>query len=242
MFTFVIPCHRDYFRLRTTLPQVQEALRSYPIKQVLICHNGPPLTQVQIDEINQWTFPGVEIIHTDRHGLGAGYRLGILSATQPWVVLSHSDLPFGFSDLQGFQQLTGEKDFVLGSKDHPRSSARNRKPIRLLATFGFKWIRKIFLGLSSPGDSQGTLIIKTSVAKDIIPACQRDNYLISLELSTVHLLRGGKVREVPVTLEPEIYPTNIRIFHDSWKMFLGILSLCWHHRVKREYRRPVLKS
>jgi hypothetical protein len=110
----------------------------------------------------------------------------------------------------------------------------DRPKNRLLATLIFKRLRRVILGSRFPGDSQGTLIIKNSVATNLIPQCRHDDYLISLELITYHLAQGGTYVEVPVILHEELSPSNIRVVQDGIKMFWGMLLLA----IKVRWRIP----
>jgi hypothetical protein len=184
--------------------------------------------------VDRWNVAKARLLHTDFKGLGAGYKLGIKNATQEFVVLSHSDIPFGWSDVENFLKLKDSNDFVLGSKAHPLSKAMDRPKNRLMATTIFKILRKIILGFKFPGDSQGTLIIRSEIAKKIISECSHDDYLISLELVTHHMKSGGLYVEVPVILHEEIGPSNVRVFKDGIKMVWGMLKLA----IKIRWRIP----
>lgn len=231
MFTLVIPFHRDFQRLEITLKNIRAGIHIHQVKEVLLCHNGPRLSEADWQKVKEWNQGMGRLLHTDAQGLGAGYKLGIENATQEYVVLSHSDLPFGWSDIENFI-IEGPRDMVLGSKAHPDSKAKDRPFRRLLATGTFKTLRKLILGPYTPGDSQGTVIIKTSLAKDLVKACEFDNYLISCELVTIHQARGGNYHEVPVILMEEIGPSNVRLVQDGSRMLLGLFKLAFRYRFK----------
>jgi hypothetical protein len=229
MFSYVVPFHRDFFRLETTLPALYAGQAHFPIKEILLCHNGPPLTPQQHQLVKSWAPSPVRLLHTDKIGLGPAYRMGIYEAIGEYVVLTASDLPFGFTDLEQFLKLPEPVDFALGSKAHPDSNCGQRLWIRRMATAGFRVLRQSLLG-KSPGDTQGTQIIRREVALKLAPQCAFENYLFQLEMTAVHISRGGECLELPVTLAPEIYPTNINIAADSWNMFVGICKMAWRLR------------
>ncbi len=226
MFTLLIPFHNgDYQRLRWTLSFIQYSSEHLPVSEILLCHNGPPMTDEIKLALERWNLTRAKLLHTDSKGLGAGYKLGIKNATQQYVVLSHSDIPFGWSDIENFLKLKDSPSFVLGSKAHPLSKAMDRPKNRLMATTLFKLLRKIILGLKFPGDSQGTLIIRTDLAQKLVTDCDHDDYLISLELVTHHMKTGGRYIEVPVILHEEIGPSNVRVVKDGIKMLWGMIRL-----------------
>ncbi|MCE3009252.1 MAG: glycosyltransferase [Proteobacteria bacterium] len=229
MFSLIIPFHRDYQRLERILPRVQREAQGQGIREVLLIHNGTPLSAKVMAQVESWSHPSFRIYHTPTQGLGAAYKLGIQQAQESYCILSSSDLHFGWSDLQSFLNLPQPVPYALGSKDHPRSQIK-RSWKRTIPTLALKIFRKLFLGRTTPGDSQGSTIIRTDLARNLISECKADDYLFSLEMVTIHLTKGGTVVEIPVALEEEIGPSNVSVLRDGIKMILGILKLSYRLR------------
>lgn len=181
------------------------------------------MTENQRREIESHLFTGVSLLHTDRKGIGAGYKLGIQSATCDYVILSASDLPFGWTDLDSFKK--SPSDFTIGSKAHPESKIEGITPVRKLMSFCFLQLRRGVLGRLTPKDSQGSLIIQTSLARELARKSQFDNYMCSLELATLQIKSGGRVHEVAVTLENNKGESSVSIRKDSVQMFKDLLKL-----------------
>lgn len=224
MITLVIPFHSDYYRLKTTLPRIRREAEQFSIKEVLLVHNGPQLSARALQEVVSLLPDFAQLLHTDTKGIGAAYRLGLESATQDYTVLSSSDLHFGFSDLSHFLNLSPKPMMALGSKSHPKSVVR-RTPLRHFATSLISIYRRLILGNRLPKDTQGSCVIKTSLARSLLPRVKAIGYVFPLELSMRAIENDVQILEIPVILEEEIYPSNVRLFRDGLKMLTDILKL-----------------
>lgn len=225
MFSLVIPFYKDYERLFHILKTINSEATHHQIGEVLLCHNGSPLPQNIVTKLIAAMGPLCRLLHTDEQGVGAAYKLGIENAKSEYVVLSCSDLPFGFSDID--QILRQPSDFAVGSKAHPDSRALNRPMTRRQATKIFATLRRILFGVKTPKDSQGSLLIRTELAKSLLPKVKSKDYLFSIEIISwyLYLFPDKTVTELPVILEDEIGPSNIVIWIDGPKMFWGLLGL-----------------
>ncbi len=229
-FTLVLPFHKDIEKLIPTLARVQVEGEKYGISEVLLCHNGAPLSVDALKRLQSFTFPGVRILHTDAKGIGAGYRLGIANATADFVILSASDLPFGWTDLESFKKVS-DCSFAIGSKAHAQSEIGKVTLKRRLASILFLIVRKILLGEETPEDSQGSLLLRKELAQSLVTECLYDNYLFSLEIASLHLQKGGQVVEVSVVLENNEGSSSVSLLRDGWQMLKDLLQL--RHRLEK---------
>jgi len=211
MFTLVVPFHADADRLRRVFEAAAEA-EARGIGEILFCHNGPRFDP----SIASMLPPNGRLLHTDVKGIGAGYRIGIMEAKGAHVILSASDLPFGFSDLESYR-VAGLPPIAIGSKAHPRTELPGYSVLRRLMTTCFWLVRRTLLG-PTPKDSQGTILIETNLAKNIASDVQADDYFFAIELITLCGRAGAVAVEVPVRYEPVPGPSSVRIVHDSIEM------------------------
>jgi hypothetical protein len=224
MITLVIPFHSDYYRLRTTLPRIRSEASQFQIKEVLLVHNGPQLSTRALQEIVSGLPDFARLLHTETQGIGAAYRLGLQSATQEYTLLSSSDLHFGFSDLSYFLSLDPKPKFALGSKSHP-SSVVKRSILRQIATSLIAGYRRLILGSHIPKDTQGSCLVKTDLGQALLPRVRATGYIFPLELILRALEEKISIVEMPVTLEEEIYPSNVRLVRDGLRMLYDIFKL-----------------
>lgn len=222
MFSLIIPFHADYARLSASIKLLTEQGHAWNILEVLLCHNGKPLTPEQTKEVEAYCSKSVRLLHTDDAGIGAGYRIGISNATQPYCILSASDLPFGFTDVESFlgRSIDGKTFdiFAIGSKAHPDSKVHGYGLMRKLASSILLIVRMILLGRETPGDSQGTIIVKTDSARRLIPEISSNDYCFTLEFITCALRKGIRVVELPVVLENHDGSTSVSLIKDGFRM------------------------
>lgn len=234
-YSLVLPFHSDLTSIGATTKRAREEGYGHGVREILLAHNGAKLSPEARAEVEALVAPAsdgkpeVRLLDTDAKGIGAGYKLGIGAAREEFVILSADDLPFGWTDVKAFERA-GSPDFAIGSKAHPESRLHGVVLIRQLSTLVFRLLRVLVLGRRTPGDSQGSLIIRTALAKRLAADVVSDHYLASLELATLHLERGGTVVEVPITNEHYPHPSSVSVGRDGWRMFKELVEL--RRRVK----------
>jgi hypothetical protein len=213
VFTLVVPFHSDADRLSRVFAAADESARQ-GVSEILFCHNGGALTPAARGEIERRLPAAGRLLHTDVKGIGAGYRIGIAEARGAFVILSASDLPFGFSDVEAFV-AAGRPRLAIGSKAHPDTKLPGYSPLRITATYAFWLVRRLLLGPSTPKDSQGTIIAHAELAKSLVQDVRSDDYFFSLELLTLSIHKGEKPIELPVRFEETGGKSSVRLVHDT---------------------------
>ncbi len=234
-YSLVLPFHDRLVSIGKTVRRAREEGFARGVREVLLAHNGRPLSpegQAEVDALvapAEADKPAVRLLDTPAKGIGAGYKLGIREAREEFVILSADDLPFGWSDLDAFERA-GRPDFAIGSKAHPGSQIAGVSAKRRLSSFAFLTLRRVLLGRHTPGDSQGSLMLRTVVAQRLLPELVYDHYLVSLELATLHLERGGSVVEVPIVFDNDPHPSSVSVVRDGLRMAKELVEL--RRRVK----------
>ena len=237
LFSLVLPFHTDVERILVTLELLQQVPKDTLVSEILLCHNGQSLSSGQESQVRKRLCRTAQLLHTDRKGIGAGYKQGIRSASARFVVLSASDLPFGFSDLRSFlerRSQTGKcSQFSIGSKAHPGSRIGGYSFLRRLASIAFWQLRVLLLGPTTPRDSQGSLIVETALAKRLVDRCRHDNYFFSVEMITLAQREGIKLEELPIVLEHHHGgASSVSLLRDGYEMSKNLYNL--RRRLKSE--------
>ena len=229
MWSLVLPFHSDFERLYPTLSLLSEQRARRGIEEILLCHNGPrlrPETERSIIELaarHQAAY-----LHTDRKGIGAGYRLGILNAAQPRCLLSASDLPFGFSDLDSFDEhirkFQETPALAIGSKGHRATTFEGHFPKRRAASWAFFVLRSLLLGRETPRDTQGTILIATDLARVLVPHCRYDDFFFPVEIITLAQRRGVRILELPVRVGRWSGASSVSVVRDGCRMAARLLE------------------
>lgn len=237
-YTLVLPFHSDLTSIVVSARRAREEGGAHGVREVLLAHNGRPLSnedQATIDTLvapAEGDMPEVRLLDTTDKGIGAGYKLGIREAREEFVILSADDLPFGWTDVIAFERA-GRPNFAIGSKAHRDSKLAGVSKKRRVVSLGFLVLRRLLLGLGTPGDSQGSFIVRSAIAKSLLPELVYDHYLFSLELATLHLKRGGHVVELPIRVQDIVpHQSSVSVLRDGWKMAQELIEL--RRRVKGE--------
>lgn len=238
---YVLAAHNEEAALEGSIRRIQEFFgRSADVSQVEIVV-GENASRDRTAEIarrlsgEKHRIP-VRVVSTASAGLGHGLFLGAMDALERvrpsqdqghFLLLTATDLPFGFTDWNAFQadlKAAGLEGCVrIGSKFHPESKVPYPKLRRVLSR-GYAWVRKAILR-SRVKDSQGTFLIRFDRARALLPEVRSRDFFFTTELTHLAECSGLGVREVPVALEPETRPTSVRFLKAAGAMFLQSLRL-----------------
>jgi hypothetical protein len=227
MYSLVLPFHSDYKRLVPTLEQLKNASQKFGIKEILLCHNGPNLEA--LEAARGYETGIIRVFHTSEKGIGAAYRLGILNATQANTILSASDLPFGFSDVESFENYKNEignyPDLAIGSKFHLRSEISSYQLSRKIYSRIFYILRVLILGFSTPKDSQGTILGSTEILRRLEEKTISRDYFFSLEILSIAIAQSINVIELPIQLTNHDQESSVAPVNDGLSMMKRLLEL-----------------
>ncbi len=226
--TIVIPIHKNIPIVQLTIQTLIEHEHSKMFKEIFVCHNGPD-KKATIEAMKLQSIDSkIKTFHTDIPGLGAGCKLGIEAATGDYILITGSDLPFGFSDLNEWINLLKNgnmKDIVIGSKLHPKTVIKGRKVTRKFATLIFSLIKKIIIPFNLPADTQGTIFIKTSLAKHHSRSSFSQSFFYTTELIAKAIKEGASFCEVPVYYAALENKSSVSIFRESFNFIKSLLIL-----------------
>ncbi len=236
---YIVPVHNDENSLHHCFEQLNDNLKNLQGAFAVLVENGSRDKSFEVAQNMAKDSRIVAHVFTEKNaGIGYAYHRGMSEAlklwdgsTDLWLILTASDLPFGFSDLKGF--LSWYKahapphrlitNMAMGSKGNPNSVIRN--PVsRKLMTGVYRAARRWMLGMKTK-DSQGSVFIRASLAKELLPLVVSRNFFYSTELVYFAEKAGNVVEEIAVTVADEIRPSTVRPIKDGSKMFLQILEL-----------------
>ncbi len=242
--SYVVPFHSDVDRLSRTIEVLRANRTIRRIGEVLLCHNGRALPMSSLDSLRGRLDPGFEkLLHTEDAGIGAGYRMGISNAACTHLVLSASDLPFGFSDLDAFvleQRRTSQPiPLAIGSKGHCDSRVGPRPLARRVASLVFFGLRRAMLGPLTPRDSQGTFLGLREVLVSLAEECPANGYLFSLELATActHRYRR-RILELPIRQTQDDGPSSVSLIGEAPALLGSLLRIRKRRLAQRSRSKP----
>ena len=249
MYSLIIPFHSDIDRLASTRRLLKSRDPRLGIVEILFCHNGGSLDAVELYNFASTLESDESLVHTEPAGIGAGYRIGIKSAQQPWIILSASDLPFGFSDIEQFHRVISSSPpkaivshIALGSKLHRDSHVHGYGIVRRSMSWAFYFVRLLFWGIHTPKDSQGTVLISRELARELEPKVTADDFFFTPMLVAIAQHRGVTVEEVPIHYSPQDSPSSVGVLRDSMLLFLRVITLSVSLMWGRGYAEPATSS
>ncbi len=233
--TYVIPVHNQIAELRRTVTLLVARLGHLPGSEVILVENGSSDGSGPLCLSLAATFDGDEVgvrVTTSAKGLGHAWRRGMAMARSETLVLTAADLPFGFTDLDGYLGMSPRPPLVMGSKTH-RGSKIETSLARRVMSAGFGLLRAGLTGLDI--DTQGSVLIKRALAQALLPRLRAGDYLIGAEINLWAVREGITPVEVPVVYTASGRST-VSPIRDSASMALGLLSL---RRRLADDRRPI---
>jgi dolichyl-phosphate beta-glucosyltransferase len=223
--SYVVPVHNQEAVLPDTVSRLVARLREHPGSEVLLVENGSTdgSLAVCVALASAADTPGLRVQATNSaRGLGHALRRGMEMAGGDVIVLTAADLPFGFSDLNAYLATRPAAVLAIGSKAHPQSHVTTSR-LRQLMSGMFRVLRMLILGLHVR-DSQGTILIQSSLARRILPYLRCGGFLITTEVVYAAQRAGAVAVELPITYTAGRTST-VSPLRDSARMAFGLLSL-----------------
>jgi dolichyl-phosphate beta-glucosyltransferase len=223
--SLVIPFHKDTPALSETITKIEKSDYFTYIDEVFLCHNGQLKTYEKEICFNHSKF---KLLHTDTPGLGAGCRLGIEKSLSTFILITGSDLPFEWSDFDGWlndQSSLHPRDIVIGSKNHPETLLINRSLLRKSATKVFILAKKLLIPIDLPEDTQGTIFIKSDFAKSSSKKTHSQGFFFTTELVVWAIKAGATFTEVPVSYIAKESKSSVSPFLQGMEFIQNLLRL-----------------
>jgi dolichyl-phosphate beta-glucosyltransferase len=223
-FTYVIPVHNQTADLRRTVRLLVERLAHLPGSEVVLVENGSSDGSGPLCLSLAALFDSEDVavrVTTSAKGLGFAWRRGMAIARGETIALSAADLPFGFTDLDGYLGMSPRPALVLGSKTHPESVVETSFMRRTMSA-GFNVLRRGLVGIDM--DTQGTMFISRSLAMALLPRLRIGDYLIGAEINCWAIRAGVTPVEIPVVYTASGRST-VSPLRDSTNMALGLVAL-----------------
>ena len=231
-YSYVVPMHNYAEGIATTLERLERRLIAGS-DEIVIVENGstdeswPVLCGISLG----WSADKPRlIVMRSAPGMGAAYRSSVCATSGRTVVLTADDLPFGFSDLDGFERTMNPGIIVIGSKAD-KDSLVHRGRSRTMLTIGFSFLRSVILK-SSVSDSQGSFFVDGDWIRAFARTSRETGYLWTTELVVAAEECGLEPKTIPVVLSEDhsTHASRVRA-RDAVAMGFGLLRL--RHRRDR---------
>ncbi len=237
--SYVLPVHNDETTLEANVARLAEHLRQYRGSEILLVENGSQDASWRVCEMLAGVRDDVPVLafREPNAGIGFAYARGLAELERlhgaddgRWAVLTGSDIPWGFSDLDSAKPLFAAPDakapVIIGSKAH-RDSVAFAGWKRYGLSFAFRVLRRVIVGMRT-GDSQGSFFIRLDVAVPLAHRIVSRDFFYTTELVYyAEALRDGVV-EVPAIIEAsQLIPgaTSVRAYKHGKAMLRQLIAL-----------------
>lgn len=235
--SYVLPVHNDETTLAANVTRLAAHLRHYRDAEILLVENGSTDASWRVCEELAGICDDVpvRVFREPTAGIGFAYARALADLEtrygpnpERWAVLTGSDLPWGFSDLDSAKALFGEASapVIIGSKAHPDSVAF-RGFRRHGMSFAFRILRRVIAGMRT-GDSQGSIFARLDVAQSLAHRIRSRDFFYTTELVYYAEALPDGVIEVPATIEASQLvrgDTSVRLFTHGTAMLAQLIAL-----------------
>jgi len=222
--SYVLPVHNQSADLRRTVRLLVERLGHLPGSEIILVENGSSDGSGPLCLSLAAMFDSEDVavrVTTSAKGLGFAWCRGMAIARGETLVLTAADLPFGFTDLDGYLGMSPRPLLVIGSKTHPESHVET-STLRRAMSAGFGLLRAGLIGVNV--DTQGTVLMQRTFAMTLLPRFRRGDFLIGAEINCWAIREGVTPIEIPIVYTASGRST-VSPLRDSTRMAIGLFAL-----------------
>ena len=223
--SIVIPAHNEETRLPGALGQAFAFLESQGYaSEVIVVENASSDHTLAVAQEFSHNFPGLRLLHEDQPGKGRAIRRGIFEARGEYRFIADADFSMPVENINRFLPPACACDIAIASREAPGAIRYHEPVYRHLTGRAYNFlIRSLVL----PGlqDTQcGFKCFRAAVAEDIFRFQTLTGWSFDVELLYIARRHGYGISEIGI---PWYYNpgSKINILHDSWRMFLDLLTI-----------------
>jgi dolichyl-phosphate beta-glucosyltransferase len=230
----VMPTHNDFGVIDKTVADLAAVKSKYDIRRVILCENGSrDETFKQCQDLAQKYGDDFVVPLTEKQGgIGHGIHAGMVwlsnhaSLDYEKILITASDLPFGYTDLENamphYKSHDANKTYYIGSKGLKESELSNSLARQLFSLI-FRVLRFIFLGITIR-DTQGTFILPKAAVGTALKVKARD-FFYTMELC-YHLNNDGySCVEVPIKMREAMRASTVRPLKHGMALVRQLIKL-----------------
>lgn len=232
--SYIIALHNEEEIIAQTVALLKEHLARFESATLFLMENGstdssPELVKsLEVHEgrvqVRSQSIPEKGIGYA--HHRGMEWALNLYGPSKDhWMVLNAADLPFGFTDVDGFSKVQKENPehcLFIGSKAHANSVVE-KTILRTVMSYVYYLVRRIILGMKTK-DSQGCFFIRADWGARLVPALISRDFFQLTELVYLSEKNHRAPIEFPVILSPEVRLSKVNVRRDSLRMFKKIIN------------------
>jgi dolichol-phosphate mannosyltransferase len=189
----VLPVYNEAETIEATVRDIYEVLPEEPSFVLRISEDGSTDGTKQILAELQRTFPIEARTHDSRKGYSQAVADAIIASKAPYTLVMDADGQFDPRDFQAFWERRNDADVIAAWR-----VKRIDSPLRRGLSRGFYWLYRLLFRIPLHDPSCGYVLVRTSVAKSVIPPRPRMRVGFFWEFAARAHRAGFSLAEVPI--------------------------------------------
>lgn len=231
--SIVIPAYNEAQRLPETLQTLADqiidgSLKPIAIREVLVVDDGSRDETAACAEKFAAKLPGLKVLKSPRNfGKGHAVRQGLLSATQPWVLVADADMSTPWPEVLSLAKAceSGSVPIAIGSRDVEGSNiTRHQSIVRESLGRSFNFFVRTLTRLPFKDTQCGFKLFRREPLAPVLKHLEVDRFAWDVELLMFARHRGLAIVEVPVAWAHK-ENSRVSIFKDGMGMLGSVLRV-----------------
>ncbi len=199
--SIILPAYQEEKRIPKTLEKVRNYLSKQQYSwEVIVVNDGSPdkTGQVVTEKIKGWkNFCLID--YKINKGKGNAVKTGILAAQGDWRLVMDADSSTDISEVEKLLPLIKDYQAIIGSRYLKADSIKVKQPFyrRVISRMGNLVIR-VALGIKFVDTQCGFKLYSAKFARDVFPRQTIYRWGFDVEILTIGIKKGYKIKEVPV--------------------------------------------
>ncbi len=164
--------------------------------EFIVSDDGSSDNSVSVARKYSEIYSNVKFVADAHKGRGSALKNGFRISKGDIIVFSSSDITVSRDYLVSALKEIEGYDMALLSKNMPDSVSKNRSAVRVLTSFSYNSLLKLFYKTKFR-DMQGVKILRADRLKSIIGYCKSDGFFFDTELVLIAFKKGMKIIEMP---------------------------------------------
>ena len=231
-FDITIPVLNEEATLAQQIQQLHQFIsNNYPQEgqwKIVIADNGSTDRTPEIAEQLAIKFSEIHYLKVSKRGVGLALKTSWSQSSADIVGYMDLDLATDLPHfLEAYTAITEDKyDLVYATRLHPQSKVIGRPFKREVASRGFNFLLKTYLGVNySDGMCGFKWLQRKHVAPLIAAGADNDGWFFSTELLTLAEWKGLEIRELPVQWTDDVSSSKVKILPLAKRYIRGMRAL-----------------
>jgi dolichyl-phosphate beta-glucosyltransferase len=235
----IIPAYNEEKRLPKTLGEIDRYLKTQNYDyEIVVVNDGSKDGTVKVAKDLMPKIKNLKVTGYEKNqGKGYAVRFGMLKAKGEYRLFTDADNSTSIEQIEKMwpyfkgtcsEPAEGGYDIVIGSRDVKGAILDPpQPPIRRFVGEGFKFLRKIIVGLWRIEDSQcGFKCFTKGAAENIFLKCKINRFAFDPEILIIAKKLGYKIKEIPVLWKNDL-ESKVKL-KSTIKMLIDLFKIRWN--------------